>query len=203
MSTDTPHPAFDRLSDFVEGRLSADEEEEMQQHLSMCAGCAADVAWLEDTMSLTRTDTGEDAPLWVTARAVRLLREQAATSSAPQPARWRRVIAALEFDSATMPLAFGMRSGGAGARQLLYRGEEYDLDLRVAPEGAWWHVSGQLLGPTTTTGQVALAGGAGRAEATLDALGAFSLAPVPTGEYTVRLRTDAVEVEVTTLRLGE
>lgn len=142
----------------------------------------------------------EDAPEHVIQRAIGAWRARAA----PSPARGRlqQVLAALTFDSAAAPpLAFGMRSAGAGQRQLLFSAEGRDVDLRisaadpagVAPEAARWQLSGQVLGPDSA-GTVALSDMAGRSvgEVALSELGEFQLPAVPAGAYVLTLRlTDA------------
>jgi anti-sigma factor RsiW len=58
----TSHVSFERLVDLVEGRLPANEQSQLLVHLSDCARCAADKAWLERVIGLMRADTAEDAP---------------------------------------------------------------------------------------------------------------------------------------------
>lgn len=165
-------------------------------------------------------DTAADGDLarWI-ARAVALpdappalvhaaigLWKTAAPAPAALPALWRRVVAALSFDSAAGggALAMGVRGGAGGGmagevRQLLYTAGERDIDLRVSAGPSGWALVGQVLGPDSE-GEVAVhrAGEEDEAEralatAPLDALGEFRFDGVPAGDGAL----------VLTLRLGE
>lgn len=200
VSAESFHPPFDRLADLVEEHLPPDDEPQLHAHLALCPYCANEVAWLERTIELMRTDESEDAPSHVIARAVHLLLLPGADDV---PSRWRRVLATLRFDSGQAPLALAVRGPQLRTRQLLYGAEECDLDLRITPVGDRWSVSGQLLGPDGS-GRVELHGAGGVVQATtaLSDLGEFVLPPVSSGGYTLRLRAGDLEVEVTSLDLG-
>ena len=199
MSRAASHVPFSLLIDLSEGRLSAEQQAPLRAHVAGCARCVADLAWLDRTITAMRTDDAEDAPSHVVARAVRAFRP---TDSASPPDAWRRVIAALLFDSRQQPLAQGVRAGGgeAATRQLLYNAEGYDLDLRIVPAGDAWQVSGQVLGPCAG-GRAALDGPA-VVEATLTLLCELSLPPVPAGSYTLTVRLDGVEIVLPGLEVG-
>lgn len=194
------HPIpFDKLVDLVEGRLPPAEQAELRAQVAAWPAATAELAWLERTIELMRTDKLEDAPPHIVARVVsRPLGPKPATE---QPHLLRRLVAALSFDSLQMPLAAGIRSGQPAARQLLYHAEDRDLDLRLTPGGAQWVVSGQVLGPDEG-GQVELYGPSGTVRADLNTLSEFTLPPVSPGSYTLILRQGAVEVEIPELELG-
>jgi anti-sigma factor RsiW len=191
------HVSFERLVDLVEGRLPPNEQLQLLAHVSGCARCAADKAWLERVIGLMRTDTTEDAPPVVIARTRRMFQARAA----PTPTELRRIPALVHFDSWQRPLALGVRSGQPGARQLLLKAEDYDLDVRIAPAGAAWQVSGQLLGPDTN-GQAELQGEAGMVQAKLNDLGEFSLPPTSPGVYSLIVRLGHLAVELPQLEIG-
>ncbi len=111
-------------------------------------------------------------------------------------------MAVLTFDSgAASPLAFGARSAGGAARQMLFSAEGHDVDLRIGPAGAaaadQWLFSGQVLGPDGL-GLVSLTDAQGRlvGESALDEFGGFRLPAVVAGRYTMRLRLDGAEIEL-------
>ena len=61
-------------------------------------------------------------------------------------ARLIGVVAALVFDSSRRPALAGVRKAGAETRQLLYRAEDYSIDVQVAaPNGGRAQLSGQIL----------------------------------------------------------
>jgi anti-sigma factor RsiW len=183
--------------DLVEGRLPPDEQAKVESHLTTCTHCAGERARLERTINLMRTDESEAPPPVVLNRVLQRFRPQpeSATSSLRE-----RLVAALQFDSAHSSLAFGIRSAQPAPRQLLYQAGSYNLDLRIAPAGGLWAVSGQVLGPNTE-GQVELSG-ASAAHGTLNEQSEFTLPPVPAGVYTFVMLLPDVEVEVAELAVG-
>ena len=196
------HIPFARLADLAEGRLTPEEEREARAHLADCTGCSAQAAQLGHLTALMRADTSEDAPAELVASVVRMFRAHRAR--AEEPGLLRRLVAALTFDSSGLRPAFGVRSGQAApARQMLFGAGDYDVDLRLAPGGEGWTVSGQVLGPCKG-GEVELldAEGATAARATLNELCEFTLLPPsPDGTYALRLRLDGAEVEIPELSL--
>jgi anti-sigma factor RsiW len=75
VSFPAPYLSFERLTDLVEDRVSADEQANLHSHLAACSRCAADLIWLKRVITLMRTDVAQDAP--AIARAVRLFRTRA------------------------------------------------------------------------------------------------------------------------------
>ena len=165
-------------------------------HVATCSRCASELERLSQLIGYLRTDTGEDAPRDVMAYAINIFRRRE-----QQPSLLRRVIAALSFDSLTPAPAFGVRSGQAASRQLLFAAEDNDLDLRVSPQGDAWVIAGQVLGPACAGGQVELKSETASATAELNDLCEFTLDPVPPGSYTLLMRLGNVEVEVPQLEL--
>ena len=70
MSSGTSHISFTQVVDLVEGRLSPAAQAQAQAHTAGCARCAAQFTWLSRVIALMRTDTADDAPTQVVARAV-------------------------------------------------------------------------------------------------------------------------------------
>lgn len=196
MNPFTQHIPFTTLADYAEDRLAAQERLPVEQHVAGCSRCSADVAWLQQTVDLMRTDDAPDAPAHVIARAVRLMRPQQ-----PQPSPLRRLVAVLQWDSASLQPHFGVRSGQGVERQLLLNAAEYDVDLRVTPQGSAWVVAGQVLGPGGK-GEVELRSDADIVETTLNEQAEFVLPPVPTNRYTLTVRLPDVEVSIAPLELG-
>lgn len=192
------HIPFLLLVDLVEGRLAPEERERVQAHVSHCQQCAAEAAWLERVIGLMRTDVSEDAPAGVIARVRRLFADR----RAPEPSGLRqRILAALRFDSAQLPLAYGLRAGQAAERQLLFNAGAIDLDVRLVQADEAWKVRGQVLGPEAE-GEVELVGAGGTVRAALTEPGEFAFPPMPPGRYTLTLRFSNLEVEVADLNIG-
>jgi hypothetical protein len=203
VSSHRDHIPYTLLVDMVEGRFTPDAP--MLAHLAECPTCASSVAWLERVLGLMRSDSSVDAPPALVARAKRLFQVQ---PPAARPSLRQRIAAVLSFDSAATPLAFGMRTGVAGERQLLFNAGELDVDLRIAPSSAslpggqaGWALSGQILGADGGR-QIELRGPAGTATAAINALGEFTLAPVAAGAYTLTLQLDDLDLDLPTLEVG-
>jgi hypothetical protein len=199
MKIKSQHIPFETLADMAEERLAGAERAAAQTHISGCSRCATQLHRLEETLNLMRTDSTEDAPAELIARTVNLFRLR---PSKAESSFVHRVLAALSFDSMQLAPAYGVRSGAASARQLLYSAGEHDLDLRVSMKDESWIVSGQVLGPACTGGEVELSSASGAARAALNELCEFSLPPVSSGSYTLHVRFKDVEVEVPGLELG-
>jgi anti-sigma factor RsiW len=192
------HLQFEKLADLVEGRINDAERAAAQAHLSVCSSCSTQFARVAETVNLMRTDEAEDAPRDVLASVVNMFRSRAVEAG---PSLVRRVLAALSFDSMQPGLAYGVRSGQAAARQMLYSAGENDLDLRVQPIGDAWVVSGQVLGECAG-GRVELKGTDAEVSGELNELCEFTLPGVAPGSYTLRLSMKDVEVEIPELQLG-
>ncbi len=189
----TAHIPYSTLADIAEGRAAPDYPTAL--HLTACAVCAADLAWLSRTIELMRSDRGELPPPQVTARAKRLIRQVARPASLRQ-----RLTAHLQFDSAHAPLAFGMRSAAAGPRQLVFDAGDYTIDLRLRPAGAQLSLQGQVLG-TPALGSAQLSGAGASYAAELNSTSSFAMPPVQPGSYTLILALDTVDITIPDLQL--
>jgi anti-sigma factor RsiW len=192
VSIESRHIPFDRLIDLVEGRLSLDEQTQVQTHTSACSHCATQLAWLERVIGLMRTSDYEEPPARVAAAISRAFDSY---SRPPSSSVRQRIVAVLRFDSAKSPLSVGRRSGSSTERQLLFTAETLDLEVRVTQSGSLWEVSGQVLN-ADARGLAELRGSAGDVRATLNEVGEFLLTPVSAGRYTLILRLATVEIEI-------
>lgn len=199
MKPTSQHIPFATLADLAERRATADERATSMAHLSACPECTAEFHRLEKVLELMRTDIAPDAPRDVLTYAINIFRGREQSS---EPSLLRRIVAALSFDSSmNVAPAFGVRSGQATSRQLLYSAEENDIDLRINLQDDRWIVAGQLLGEDCVGGRVEIQGQGGLAGATLNELCEFTLPPLPAGSYTLRLFLQNAEVEIPHLEL--
>ncbi len=171
----------------------------MMSHITGCSPCAGELQRLEHVLGLMRTDNAEDAPRDAIAYTKSMFRQ---LNPAEHQSLLRRVIAALTFDSLSVAPAFGLRSGQAPSRQLLYSAGDADLDLRISPQENNWLVAGQILGRGCAGGAVTLEGAAGSISTRLNDECEFSLPLVPPGRYKLFLRLEDIEVEVPQLELN-
>jgi anti-sigma factor RsiW len=198
------HLSFDQLADMVQSRLLPAQRAQAQAHIANCQQCLATLTHIRQVVGLMRDYDAEDAPEHVIARAVPLLRQHilagSSTHESARPSLPQRIIAALRFDGLQQP-APALRAGRPALRQLLFDAGQYDVDLRIAPSGSAWAVSGQVLGPHTS-GQIELRGPAEVMQAELSELSRFRFPPIPAGRYTLNLRLDTAEVEIADLEVG-
>lgn len=194
------HIPFTTLVDLAEGRLTGEGRAEFDAHVSDCSRCAAKVAHVERTIELMRTDASEDVPGYLIASAMRLFRKRAVGPATPSGLR--RILAALSFDSEQRSLAFGVRAGQpAPARQLLFKAEDNDVDVRIKESGEGWIVSGQVFGECSGA-EAELRGAIDVVRGQLNESCEFTFPAVSAGMYTLRLRLRDAEIEIPDLELG-
>ncbi len=199
MRISSPHISFTALVDMVEGRAPAEQSAAARAHVSACERCTGEMSRLQHVVGLMRTDQAADAPRDVVAYAVGLFDSRRAATA---PQGFRKIIAALNFDSRESSPAHAVRAGQAASRQLLFSADGNDFDIRVGPSGDAWVVTGQVLGDCGGGGAVNLHGANADARVELNELCEFALPPVPGGSYTLKLRFAGIEVEVSELELG-
>ena len=198
MSDLTRHITPEELADLTDDRETLDNRGEMMAHIAECHDCSIEYRRLDHLLTLMKTDRAEDAPRDVLSQVVNLFRKQAA---AKPPSMVRRLMAALSFDSLTTVPAFGVRSGQAASRQLVYSVEGNDIELRVTAEEDQWIISGQLLRESCVAARVEIDGAAGSASTALNDSCEFTLPPLPRGDYSLRILMPGVEIEFPQLNL--
>jgi hypothetical protein len=198
VSVESQHIPFDRLIDLAEGRLSPDEQTQMQAHTSACSRCATQLAWLERVIGLMRTNDYEEPPARVAADISRVFDSY---NRSPASSLRQHIMAVLRFDSAQLPLSVGRRSGSSTDRQLLFTTGTLELEVQITQSGSLWEISGQVLN-ADARGQAELHGPAGEVRATLNEVGEFLLTPVPPGQYTLILQLTTTEIEIPGLEIG-
>jgi len=149
----SPHIEIEKLADLAEGRFAANEQQTLLTHLEGCRHCSEELSRLERVLGEMRADNMEDAPAHAFDRARGLLR----ASIEPSASDIKQVVATLKFDSLQSSPAYGMRSGVASERQLLFSAGDTDIHLQIKQAEEQWVISGQVLG-SGTGGEVELAG---------------------------------------------
>lgn len=127
--SDSVHVSFERLIDYLEGKLSEPDRRAVEEHLATgCPACDAELAWIGRLIALMRTDELVDPPKEVIERACALyskMRQQSGASA------HRELEAVLVYDSHSSLQPAGVRTMGGEVRQLLYRAEDVDIDLQM------------------------------------------------------------------------
>jgi hypothetical protein len=168
--------------------------------LQTCTKCQAALAGVHKMLVTVQEDELLAPPPPVVARALQAFRPAAPAADAAQ-IFVRKLLALLSFDSGLTP-AYGLRSGPAPVRQMLFTVEEFDVDLRIESSGSGWRVAGQLLGGSSG-GEVKLLGSGEHYSAPLTELGEFVLEPLAAGAYTLSILMPGVELALPELLIGE
>ena len=202
-------PGFERIIDYLDGRLDPVPAVEVAAHIAAgCGRCAADLAWYERVKSVAAADDTIEPPPWVLKRAVRLF--EAARARQGVRAAIGRLVASLIFDSQTRPLPAGVRLTAPADRQLLYRAGAYTVDLQFAALDASAQLSGQVL----KEGEFKFESVAGLkvfllseevalASAVANNFGEFTLPSVACGQYDLRIETGDADITIAGLTISE
>jgi hypothetical protein len=188
----------EQLADLAEGRLPRDEATVLRARVAAEPTALATLNDFEAIVGLMRDDDTVDAPEYVIARALRLLRTPTELAT---PSLLQRIIAVLRSDSRSMPLATGLRSGDQMPRSLIYNAEGFDIDLQIAPRAGRWQIQGQILGEALS-GTVVLRSQQQSLSTAINELGEFNLPPVDAGSYILSIQLAAHEILIEDLELG-
>jgi len=201
------HPTFETLLDFLENRLPKALVDQVTAHLALpCAACQGEIEGMRDVLQLLRDEHLSEPSSVAVQRAVRLFgRFYERPPSDERP----RLIARLLFDNLLVPGAASVR-GIENERQLLYRAEDFDIDLQIADEGSQGplRLLGQVMTLADDLSQVR--GGLVRltleddvaASATTDELGTFTFQAIAPGDYELWLDLPQVKIWVPHLTLA-
>ncbi|MDL1863310.1 hypothetical protein FBR04_20130 [Betaproteobacteria bacterium PRO7] len=114
----------------------------------------------------------------------------------------RRLIAVPVFDAAGgFAPAAGLRGTGASPRQLLFRAEACEVDLRIGAQGAAWILAGQVFGAEGAR-EVVLSGGEGVRTAALGPTSEFSFSGLAAGRYELTVKTPELDIVIPAVEVG-
>ena len=152
---------------------------------------------------LRRSAQDEAPPAAVRARAVAIDSVPARVARQATKLLRRIVAVALPGEGGpTTPFAPALGVRGAAGGQWLYRADECEIDLRVAPRGhERWSVAGQLFGDLDAT-RVVLDGPGGARSAEIGPTREFSFTDLPAGRYSLAVQAGEVEVVVPQVEVG-
>jgi hypothetical protein len=138
------HFNAEKWIDFVNHAVTSSEKERMDQHLKLgCESC-------QETVSLwqrVRTSAAMEGNYQPPDSAVRIAKAAFAGMGLANQKKGAGSRVKVLFDSFRQPIFAGVRSAGAGTRQMLYRADPYQIDvqLEMQPGGNRIVVTGQLL----------------------------------------------------------
>jgi len=199
------HISFQRLIDYLEDRLRAEEAAEVSLHLVRCDECQRSLTLARQFLTNMRGQNLEQPRAGLLRRAIAAFRQQQQRS--PHRAQQR---GDLRYDNWQDHLLAGAR-GLPGEHQLLYQASGYDVDLQIThdPASQSYVLRGQIL--TTVQPQAAMEGSAIRLTdgetvergALADHLGQFQFSLLPQGAYTLTITAEAVDLVIRTVQIGE
>jgi len=181
------HLSIEALIECAEGRLTPEDKQTVEQHISSCALCFAEASEWFLLLDLMKVSTLESAP-------EHAIRNCFAIYDIPKPvSKLRQLYAALVFDGANVPAVAGVR-GVTDCHQILFRTGDVDVDLRIG--GKPRVILGQILrrgaGHFLAGVPVGLRQADRQIESTIsDALGEFRFGIAPAGK--LRLHADLPE----------
>ena len=196
-------PSFERLIDYLDGRLAGDEAGRVAAHLaSECSHCAPTRDWYATVRQAVSRDDSMEPPPWVLKRAIKIFGEKGSRPRLIE--KLGRAVASLVFDSFAQPALLGVRSTETANRQLLYRAGDYSIDLQVAhSEESTADVRGQILRAGEERFESVaglkielLRGGAEEQEALTGETGEFAFERLEPGRYDLRLETRDLSITV-------
>lgn len=130
-SKDNKHFATEDWADFVNGQLSTEKSQAMQNHLNTgCPRCSKNAALWQSVSKAAQRESNYEPP----ASVVRHVRNAFSLMTEQKRPKRNFEIPRLVFDSLWQPALVGVRSAGSTPRQVLYRAGEIAIEMRLEPE---------------------------------------------------------------------
>ena len=200
-------PGFEQLIDHLDGRLEAAAAEAVAAHLALgCEQCVADRTWYESVIRVTAADGSIEPPPWVLKRAIKVFDN--ARDRSGLATRLGNIIATLAFDSLKGPALAGARAAEAGEHQLLYRADDFNIDLLLTSLDRRGELRGQILREdefhfeSTARIGIELVGEDERVYSVeTNGFGEFTIAAIEAGLYDLRVEADEVTITVVGLAI--
>jgi len=138
------HFSVEKWIDFANQAVTSNEKELMDKHLELgCKSCQQTVSLWQRVRASAAVEGNYQPP----ESAVRIAKAAFAGVALASRKKGAGSRVKLLFDSFMEPILAGVRSAGAGTRQMLYRADPYQIDvqLEMKPGGNRIVVTGQLL----------------------------------------------------------
>lgn len=197
---------FERLADWVEGRLTQEEAETLARDVARGGEeTRRDAEWLRAFMGASEGTVLESPPPEVREALIR--RFEAYAEARRGLGFLERLVASPTFDSGLQP-AFGVRSAGTRERLMIYSIDPADIVVNVQPRaGGYLNVLGQLFltgdeEPEGFAVQLLRADGTEAGIAAINMLGEFAFEGVAPGEYQIILGAARTEILIPSVELS-
>lgn len=192
------HPEFEKLIGKFEDSLPKREAEEISRHLIECEQCAAEARKLSDFYSYIKADKSEEVPQATTAKLLNIFRGKK-TATAKKRTFSIKLLAKLVFDD--WETALSERYAAADNRQLLFRADKFELDLRLVFFGGKCLLSGQVFPDCGESATVEILSENTRETVSLNDYCEFTFSPLEEGIYKIRFSFAEIAIEIENLSL--
>lgn len=195
------HFTLEEWADFARKMGPRDQLEAMESHLKHCEKCLMEFDIWRRVNETAHRHPAFEPP----AGAVRTVKAMFGIHKPKKAGALREFVAELLFDSLRSPLPAGVRSSGAGIRQLLFGSGGFRVDLRIEPQQDSNKISlvGQVLNsadPRKSLDSLQVALMRGRktlAQSLTNQLGEFHLECNPEPRFELRIAlTDSTRVSI-------
>ncbi len=190
MNQTTSHIDFEKITDFVQGKIGETEQAEVAGHLAACPVCAMQKKRLEQTLETMFSDKTEDVPVYLSERVFDMFDVQLAPEKTPVR---EKILAALQFDK-FVP-AFGLRSSERPEiRNIHFVAKNYLIVIQINPTGAdEWQINGEIFGDAVG-GEVELESEGETRLAEINDFAKFSFDGVKAGKYNLCVKIENCEI---------
>jgi hypothetical protein len=193
------HPEFEKLVKSFEGLLPVSEEQEISSHLRVCAACGAQARKLESFFGYVNTGRkNEQVSQADTARLLNVFKP-GKSISAKSESFIRRLFANLVFDD--WQTAVSERFVSDDSRHLLYRAEQFEIDLRLHFADGKCLVSGQVFPDCGKIASAEIFSEDTSEKVFLNDYCEFVFPPVGEGIYNFRINSDGNLIEIENLSI--
>lgn len=189
------HIEFEKLVARTEG---ADVFDDVQtNHLADCRVCASRLRKLENFFSVAAENEFTKVPQFITANLLNVYRKPI---QGKKKSALKRIFGSMIFDDWLPEFAVQERSSFLETRQLLYRAERYEIDLRLNFVDGKCRVSGQIF-PDCAAGKINIFSEKGAAETELNEHCEFILPEIEEGLYNLQAEFPGEMIEIQNLPL--
>lgn len=193
----TAHPEFADLVRSFEQSLSATELHKLELHLKECAECLNNMKKLKNFFALNETNMAEKVPPATTARLLNIFHP---AKTAPKSGIRKHLRGVLIFDDWRPEFALNERLLFSDTRQMLFRAEQFEIDLRLNFVNEKCQVSGQIF-PDCASGEVKIMGQDFTEKVSLNSFCEFAFPPVEEGIYDFSITINDNEIRLSRVSL--
>jgi hypothetical protein len=190
------HIEFAKLIQKFEGLRSSDEQE-ISEHLLVCADCTLLQKKIAGFFNYVEFEKSANVAQSVTANLLNIY--QPKKTAPKKEGLVKRIFGELVFDD--WQFALNERLAFSDTRQMLYKVEDIEIDLRFQFINGKCFVSGQIFPDLKEKGKVKLIFESGQTETELNENREFGFPPLPEGVYALEIHLNNVYIEISELSL--